>query len=192
MYRHNYIQELPPALGGHSAHDFFPSKSWEHFSYSLLLRGSKLLRNSCYFPPREEAVIAYYFLLEMETWLGSYVRENVFPSCSLFMHFPLESLQCFGLTLPDIEVFLMKKNIVKQKFYKGFVQVFHLLLLVMLRRSPSAVKVWSCGRTAEGGSAQKRKKGLDCLPSTATTSNHPVISVQTSSSPPVERNKNYN
>lgn len=104
MYRHNYIQELPPALGGHSAHDFFPSKSWEHFSYSLLLRGSKLLRNSCYFPPREEAVIAYYFLLEMETWLGSYVRENVFPSCSLcifhwkassVLDWPFLTLKCF-------------------------------------------------------------------------------------------------
>lgn len=59
-------------------HIFLPSKSknWEHFSYSPLFRESLLLRNSCYFSLREEAVTGYYFLLVMETLLGGSVRRK--------------------------------------------------------------------------------------------------------------------
>lgn len=49
-------------------------KACEHFSYSILFREPLLLRNSCYFSLREGAVSAYYFLLVMETWLGSSIR----------------------------------------------------------------------------------------------------------------------
>lgn len=76
------------------------------------------------------------------------------------MYFPLESLQCSRLTLPDIKVFLMKLNSVKQTFYKVFVQIFYLLIFVTLQRSPFGIKAQSSGRTAEGDAAQRRKKGI--------------------------------
>lgn len=68
-----------PTLVRHLPHVFFTSKSnsGEHFSYFLLFWGSLLLRNSCYFPPREAAFTGYYSLLVMETWWGSSVRKCI-------------------------------------------------------------------------------------------------------------------
>lgn len=59
-------------------HVFLPSKSesCEHFSYSTFFRESLLLRHTCYFSVREEAVAGYYFLLVMETRLASSVRRK--------------------------------------------------------------------------------------------------------------------
>lgn len=118
------------ALVRHLPHVFFSSKSksWEPFTYSLLFRGSLLRGNSCYFLPREEGVTADYFLLAKETGLGSSIRRKCISQL-FFMYFPLESLQCLGLTLHVIKMFLIKPNSVKQNFYKVFAQVFYLFWL---------------------------------------------------------------
>ena len=143
------------ALVRYLPHVFFPpkNKTWEYFSYSLLFRGCLLLRNSCYFPPREEAVTTYYFLLVMETWLGSSVRRKCISQLFFIYVFSTGKPPVFRTDLPDIEVLLIKLNSVKQKFYKIFLQVSYGVILVMLQRSP----LWS-----QGAELRQDSRGRQC------------------------------